>query len=389
LAEQCEEQKDLSTNPLSPLFVGLATGLLQCTERKDVPTNHLRVAAYEALNSLISSSALDTREHIKQVLPLIITRLEQSFQMQIVNNEDREAQNELQGLLCGVLQVITVKLETLEQPFCDQMMGLFLQVFGSKNQTVHEEALMAVGAIANAIEADFERYMQHFRPFLSMGLSNSQEHQVCQIAVGVVGDVCRSLEGKFEPFCEEIVPLLLKLLQDSALKRDVKPPILSCFGDIALALGGGFEKYLQITMTMLVQAQGTVATDPNDPDMLDYVDTLREGILEAFTGILQGLRAGEKADRFGDYVGKTLEFLGVLATEVHNKTETSDTPSDEVVRAAVGVVGDLSSSLGARFKQMVKQPPHKDVVKALLKAAKASPNETTKQVAGWVQSELH
>ena len=130
-------------------FVGLATGLLQCTERKDVPTNHLRVAAYEALNSLISSSALDTREHIKQVLPLIITRLEQSFQMQIVNNEDREAQNELQGLLCGVLQVITVKLETLEQPFCDQMMGLFLQVFGSKNQTVHEEALMAVGAIAN------------------------------------------------------------------------------------------------------------------------------------------------------------------------------------------------------------------------------------------------
>ena len=83
-------------------FVGLATGLLQCTERKDVPTNHLRVAAYEALNSLISSSALDTREHIKQVLPLIITRLEQSFQMQIVNNEDREAQNELQGLLSSL-----------------------------------------------------------------------------------------------------------------------------------------------------------------------------------------------------------------------------------------------------------------------------------------------
>lgn len=68
-------------------------------------SNHLRVASYEALNTLITSSALDTREHIKQILPLIITRLEQSFSMEVVSNEDREAQTEVQGLLCGVLQV--------------------------------------------------------------------------------------------------------------------------------------------------------------------------------------------------------------------------------------------------------------------------------------------
>ena len=136
-------------------------------------------------------------------------------------------------------------------------------------------------------ETDFERYMQHFRPFLSMGLSNSQEHQVCQVAVGVVGDICRALEGNMEPYCEEIVPLLLALLQDPALQRDVKPPILSCFGDIGLALGGGFEKYLEVTMIMLGQAQGMVVHDKSNQDMLEYVDKLREGILEAFTGILQ------------------------------------------------------------------------------------------------------
>jgi len=47
-----------------------------------------------------------------------------------------------------------------------------------------------------AVEADFEKYMPHFRPFLCLGLNNYEEHQVCGVAVGVVGDICRALEGK-------------------------------------------------------------------------------------------------------------------------------------------------------------------------------------------------
>ena len=64
---------------------------------------------------------------------------------------------------------------------------------------------MAVGAIANATEAEFDKYMPHFRPFLSLGLSNYEEHQVCQVAVGVVGDICRALEGRLLPYCDEIL----------------------------------------------------------------------------------------------------------------------------------------------------------------------------------------
>ena len=37
--------------------------------------------------------------------------------------------------------------------------------------------------------------MPHFRPFLSLGLSNWEEHQVCAVAIGVVGDICRALEA--------------------------------------------------------------------------------------------------------------------------------------------------------------------------------------------------
>merc|ERR1719171_16798 len=121
--------------------------------------------------------------------------------------------------------------------------------------------------------------MGHFGPFLSLGLSNYEEHQVCAVAIGVVGDICRALEAKAATYCDEIVQLLLRNLQNPALNRNVKPPILSCFGDIALAIGGHFEKYMQVTMTMLVQASQT-SIDVADPDMVDYLNQLREGILE-------------------------------------------------------------------------------------------------------------
>jgi importin subunit beta-1 len=377
LAEQCEGTRDQPTNDLSGPFVDLARALLACTERADSAESNLRSSAYEALNTVLTNSAEDTKQSVLQLLPVILQRLEATFQMQLLTAEDREAQSELQGLLCGCLQVITSKLSGAIKPHADQMMHAFLQVFGAKNSTVHEEALMAVGAIANATDGDFDKYMPHFRPFLSLGLSNYEEHQVCQVAVGVVGDICRALEAKLLPYCDEILGLLLKNLQSPKLNRNVKPPILSCFGDIALAIGGHFEKYMTVTMSMLQQASQT-QVDMEDDDLVDYLHQLQEGIFEAYTGVLQGLRADGKAEVFAPYIEGCFQLLVLVSrvTEQHGST-------DDLLRAAVGVVGDLSSTLGPRFKQQVRQSPYKEAVKLLMKEANKSPSDQTKQVASW------
>src|SRR5689334_19169359 len=101
------------------------------------------------------------------------------------------------------------------------MMILFLKVFESKSASVHEEALMAVGAIANgmlttffcklcshrisAVDSDFIRYMPNFHKWLEFALRNWEEHMVCGVAVGVVGDICRALGEKILPYCDVIV----------------------------------------------------------------------------------------------------------------------------------------------------------------------------------------
>jgi importin subunit beta-1 len=48
----------------------------------------------------------------------------------------------------------------------------------------------------------------------------------------------------------------------------VKPAVLSCFGDIALAIGGRFEVYLDLSMAVLVQAAGMRVAAVCDIDLI-------------------------------------------------------------------------------------------------------------------------
>lgn len=104
--------------------------------------------------------------------------------------------------------------------------------------------------------------------------------------MGLTGDIFRALKLKALPYCDEIMTLLLENLGDNSVHRSVKPQILSVFGDIVLSIGPEFKKYLDIVLSTLAQAS-QCQVDRNDFDMVDYLNELREGVLDAYTGIIQ------------------------------------------------------------------------------------------------------
>ena len=83
----------------------------------------------------------------------------------------------------------------------------------------------------------------------------SQEWQVCQSSVGVLSDISRAIEDQLFPYCNQIMQILLENLQSNEVNRNVKPHIISAFGDIALAIGDKFEYYVQHVVSMLQSAQ--------------------------------------------------------------------------------------------------------------------------------------
>jgi len=68
----------------------------------------------------------------------------------------------------------------------------------------------------------------------------------------------------------------------------VKPHVISVFSDISLAIEGDFERYTNVILGILKQAgEVNLSPDTEDEDLIDYINNLRNSILEAYTGILQ------------------------------------------------------------------------------------------------------
>ncbi|CAI5508356.1 unnamed protein product [Closterium sp. Naga37s-1] len=302
---------------MTPYFQPLITALLATADREDASDSRLRSSAYETLNEIVRCSGDDTAATTAQLTPVIMEKLARTMDMQIISTDDREKQSELQALLCGVLQVIIQKLggndttKTGVTQYADQMMALFLRVFACRNATVHEEAMLAIGALAYSTGPDFGKYMPEFYRYLEMGLQNFEEYQVCAVTVGVVGDICRALDEAVLPYCDGIMTQLLKDLSSDQLHRSVKPPIFSCFGDIALAIGEHFAKYLAYAMPMLQSAAELSAQQGmNDvwDEVVEYNNQLRAGIFEAYSGIFQGFKA-TKPELMAPYAEHILLFI--------------------------------------------------------------------------------
>lgn len=316
------EDAGTSSSMLTPYLLNIITSLMATAERTDGTDSKLRTSAYETLNEVVRSSNLaESSQVIAQLLPAIMTKLAQTAELQIGSSDDRERQGDLQASLCGVLQVIIQKLSSADETkpiihqAADQIMMLFLMVFGCRSSTVHEEAMLAIGALAYATGPEFLKYMQEFYKYLEMGLQNFEEYQVCAISVGVVGDICRAIDDKILPFCDGIMSLLLKDLSSSELHRSVKPPIFSCFGDIALAIGEHFEKYLQYAVQMMKGAAEMCAhLDNHDEEMVEYGNQLRRSIFEAYSGILQGFK-NTKADLMLPHAAHLLQFIELVAND--------------------------------------------------------------------------
>ncbi|KAJ1639173.1 armadillo-type protein [Pavlovales sp. CCMP2436] len=110
LAEALDDETQASS-PLSPYFLDIVRALVVATERSDSAENNLRASSYEALNTVLSQSSMDTMPSLREIVPFLCEKLEKTFAMQIVSADDREEQNELQGLLCGTLQVREISHE--------------------------------------------------------------------------------------------------------------------------------------------------------------------------------------------------------------------------------------------------------------------------------------
>ncbi|CRK48695.1 hypothetical protein BN1723_008142 [Verticillium longisporum] len=220
----------------------------------------------------------------------------------------------------------------------DRIMGALLQILNSvgAKSSVPDSAFAAISALANAMEEDFNKYMEAFTPFLYNALANQEEPSLCSMAIGLVSDLTRSLGERSQPYCDNFMNHLLNNLKSTTLSNQFKPAILQCFGDIAGAIGGHFETYLAVIAQVLQQAATVNATADGPYEMYDYVVSLREGIMDAWGGIIGAMKSSGKTAVLQEQVPHIFQLLSQIASDMNR--------SEALMRASMGVIGDLADA---------------------------------------------
>ncbi|CAH1388967.1 unnamed protein product [Nezara viridula] len=391
--DQAENQVEDGSQPetyiLSRYFEYIVHSLLATTDRVDGAQANLRPAAYEALMEMVKNSPKDCYTVVQRATLIILDRLNQvlAMEQQIQSHSDRAQFNDLQSLLCATLQSVLRKMTPEDAPqISDTIMNALLQMFNSnscKSGSVQEDAIMAVSTLVEVLGDGFIKYMPAFQPFLCMGLKNHAEYQVCCAAVGLTGDICRALKNKVLPYCDDIMRLLLENLSDNSVHRSVKPQILSTFGDVALSIGSDFKKYLDVVLHTLMQA-AQAQVDTSDFDMVDWLNELREGIVEAYSGIIQGLKGEDNNTAVSvanlallePHIPVMAQFLTCISRDTSKQ--------DKVLAGSAGLVGDLCSAFGPKVIPLLDIDP----INELLTQGRRSRINKTKAVSNWASKEM-
>ncbi|XP_065834901.1 importin subunit beta-like [Oscarella lobularis] len=386
-AERKEDEP--STYSLSPVFATVLEKLLAVTDRGDGDQSNLRTAAYEAIMEFIKNSPKDCYPTVQATTLVILQKLQRVLQLASTNVGDGSAAQyqDLQSMLCATLQSILRKMVKEDaMKIADTVMEALLFMLNpslGKAGGLHEDALMAVGSLIELLGADFRVYLEKFQPFLLSGLQNKESYLVCSAAVGVVGDLSRALGREMEPMCAQLMQQLAEILVDPNVHRSVKPQILSVFGDIALAIGTNFGAFLDVVMSVLLQAS-QAQVDKSDYEMLEYLNELRESCIEGYTGIVQGMTDSDKSAPNYEVLQSLYPHLPNIISFIEHIALDAD-HSDSNTAVCCGLLGDLCRIFNKQLKSLVENKP---AITQLLAEGKDSKISRTKKLAMWAAREV-
>lgn len=298
------------TSIMAPYYPSILTQLMPLSD-KPTNENNSRSAAYQTISAFCSSASKDMSQVVQEVALEMINRQERylSAQNQLVGADDRQNWNNVQGSICTVIQAAVHRTPQSLLPIADRIMTNLANIIQSPNRGagVVEDAFAVVGELAGSLESGFVKYIEPFSGFLYAALEALEDSHVTQAGVYLVSDISRSVNEALTPYAERLLQLIVNILRSPVVSRDVKPSAITAIGEIAMAVGSGFVPYLGLIMEILSQA-GATSAQSNDIAMVEFVWSMRESIVDAFIGIMNGLKIGDRT-YFRTFVTRTTSLM--------------------------------------------------------------------------------
>ncbi|XBI95191.1 hypothetical protein VPH35_031704 [Triticum aestivum] len=348
--EDAKSRSKSNSCELSPFVKPLIDALLCASDLARETPFCLLPSPYKALSEIVRVS--DTGDlQVRQAVIGLMSHIMRRFNI-VLNGHGAvssvQRKNQLEVLLCGLVEVLIHKLGSTLKGSAKCVLMLLCPLLTRESTSARNGAALAIGALAHAIGADFGQHMPTVLQYFSV-------KRLSPLYLEVICDICHVLgkEGKEE----EVVPCfdhIMEVLYQGMGELTLQPPILSSIGQIALAIGEKFEKYLPPVMEKLIVMEEVAQLD-QDP-LGDHSNKVREAISKAYHGILGGITDPKSGFKVGmallDFTEKERKRRD--SDRRSRRTRTMTARDTRTMKALVDALSQLSPRVGVWSEALIR-----------------------------------
>ena len=291
-----------------------------------------------------------------------------------------DKREDYQGFLSLGLQTILHGMDNDKIPFevAQQIIDILIECFKLRGN-VFDDAFILISALC----AVFEKAMDEFVPKLGPFIVHSLERDsLAKSGATLISDFCTMVESqKIVDGFNDYTPMLFQMLNKDTVEREGKLAAIIAIADTITMTKEKFGTFYPRTFELFFQAalHSVSDIDQQDREYVEYMISLQNALIEAFTSIAQELSSLDDTSKqaFAQQGETLMTFLVKSSGPKYN-------PTEDKIREIVGLFGDLASSLPS-LKNILQ---HKLVGDILNTAKTMTGNPETLQTAQWAEAQI-
>ena len=326
------------------------------------------------LGTLGERSALDTKEYLTQIFKYLITLFESSLNDNNINNQDISMRYHEYISNCLIGFLVTGKAD---KSLIGNLLSLLIKSFNIRD--LYDEGLVLIGSIAYFTQEDFFNVMDLISPYLIKGLQSMDSPSICMSSILCLSDIIRGL-GLKNKYIKDFFPLIMRILSDNTIDRNLKPLCFNIISDIFLYCPCEAFNHFEPVMKILGEAiQATqVKLDENDEkENLEHFINLREHIIESLNCVFNAVREINKTKEFIPYVVCIVNYINFISNDFAN--------SLNIIKDGLFLLADFCKEYGSDIKSIIDIENIKIMIKKIEKDKKEANDQMTIDRLNWAK----
>ena len=381
LIKKINTNEYMNTNLLSQYSQNFYQILLSLSQKIELydNDNNVPMNALLALGTYGQQSAND----IKTMSCNVFKSLVEMFEKTLDNNAFSNNQMRLnyQQYICLSLGSFLMNKKGLEKDV-KKLLGFITKSF-EQRQEIYDEGITLIGTISSYLQRGFINEMNNCNKYLLHGLSLTNSLDICKASLITLSEIISNCENDFNIYVAEYMKVILNILSDNTISRELKPLGLRILADLFLNCRQEVFKYFDEIMKMIAGAIQVCQMDYRaemDPiDFLNYIMGLKEAVLETLTCVFSAVQEVGKTNEFIPYAKGVVDFINAILREEGQL-------NIEIIKNCLGIIADYCKIYGKNIKPILNAGLLKECIEKFKKNEEYMGDQQMKDFISWVQS---